>query len=506
MTVYPIRISILKYFTVALICALIFSSCNEKTSQTADHHEHGSEPLSYTLYSDKTELFVEFNPMVAGKSVSFAAHFTVLGDKYLPLTEGTVTLSLITGVKGVRVKATEPSSPGIFRLALKPLTPGKGKLVFEIETKTYLDTIVIDNVEVFPDENSIRLTEAAHSGNEITYLKEQAWKTEFANMPVRRIPFQEVIYTSGVIRSAPGDVSAVAATASGIIRFADGIFPGISVKQGQNLFVISGNNLTTGNPEINYQSARALYEKAKKDYERASELIKDKIISEREFQQVKLEFENAERNYQLFAKNYTSAGIVIKSPLSGFITELPIGDGSFVEPGALLAYVSPNNRLILSAEVSSRFFDRLPDVKSATFKIAGTDTVYNTDNLNGRIISYGKQTGSGTAYLPVNIEMKNPGNIIPGNPAEIYLKTNAVSEVLVLPLSSLIEEQGKFYVYVQVAGESFDKREVLCGPGDGVNVQVLSGISEGERVVTKGAYNIKLSSASGALPAHGHVH
>jgi membrane fusion protein, heavy metal efflux system len=61
-------------------------------------------------------------------------------------------------------------------------------------------------------------------------------------------------------------------------------------------------------------------------------------------------------------------------------------------------------------------------------------------------------------------------------------------------------------VYVQTGGESFQKREVKLGAADGINVQLLSGVEEGERVVTKGAYQIKLSQASGTMPAHGHEH
>jgi multidrug efflux pump subunit AcrA (membrane-fusion protein) len=61
-------------------------------------------------------------------------------------------------------------------------------------------------------------------------------------------------------------------------------------------------------------------------------------------------------------------------------------------------------------------------------------------------------------------------------------------------------------VYIQTAGETFDKRAVTLGIQDGVNVQVVAGTKEGERVVTKGAYMIKLATQSGNVPAHGHEH
>jgi multidrug efflux pump subunit AcrA (membrane-fusion protein) len=60
--------------------------------------------------------------------------------------------------------------------------------------------------------------------------------------------------------------------------------------------------------------------------------------------------------------------------------------------------------------------------------------------------------------------------------------------------------------FVQVSGETFEKRELKVGIRDSGFVQVLEGIKAGERVVTKGAYAIRLSSISGVIPAHGHAH
>jgi multidrug efflux pump subunit AcrA (membrane-fusion protein) len=44
------------------------------------------------------------------------------------------------------------------------------------------------------------------------------------------------------------------------------------------------------------------------------------------------------------------------------------------------------------------------------------------------------------------------------------------------------------------------------GVDNGNEVQILSGLKEGDRVVTKGAYQVKLASASNAIPAHNHEH
>ena len=61
-------------------------------------------------------------------------------------------------------------------------------------------------------------------------------------------------------------------------------------------------------------------------------------------------------------------------------------------------------------------------------------------------------------------------------------------------------------MFVQVSGETFQKRDAVLGIRDGDRMEVKSGVNEGERVVTDGAYAILLSTKSGTIPAHGHAH
>lgn len=109
-------------------------------------------------------------------------------------------------------------------------------------------------------------------------------------------------------------------------------------------------------------------------------------------------------------------------------------------------------------------------------------------------------------FVPLNFEIDNKGSIISGSAVEIYLKTKPIRDALVIPYSALLEEQGHYFVYVQTSGEGFQKRELKLGANDGSSIQVLSGIKENERVVTKGAYQIKLATMSSKMPAHGHAH
>jgi multidrug efflux pump subunit AcrA (membrane-fusion protein) len=161
---------------------------------------------------------------------------------------------------------------------------------------------------------------------------------------------------------------------------------------------------------------------------------------------------------------------------------------------------------MLQVNVSQRYFQKLPTISAANFKIISEETVYNTEEMNGKVISFGKSTSENASFIPITFEIDNIGNIIPGSVAEVFLKSTAIPDALVIPSSALMEELGNFFVFVQTGGETFEKREIKLGGNDGKYVQVLSGLKEGERVVTKGAYAIKLASASGAIPEHGHSH
>jgi membrane fusion protein, heavy metal efflux system len=180
--------------TLIFVFVIFFAwSCKSKSSdEVAGEAELAS--LSYTLYTDSTELFVEFKPLVVGETSRFAAHLTRLGENFTAYTEGNVTVSLLQDDKGLKNSVDSPSSPGIFRLALKPVRAGMGKLVFDIEAPGIRDQLTIDSIEVYPDiKSAIAAQPEEVASDDISYLKEQAWKVEFANAPVRKGTMFDVV-------------------------------------------------------------------------------------------------------------------------------------------------------------------------------------------------------------------------------------------------------------------------------------------------------------------------
>jgi RND family efflux transporter MFP subunit len=495
-----------KILLLAGVCLFGMVACKQKTAKV-DTAE-GLEPLAYTLYTDKSELFVEFKPLVVGQTSKFAAHLTKLGENFLPYTEGTVTVSFIQGGKSIMNTANAPSSPGIFRLALQPAQAGIGKLVFDIQTAAFTDQLIIDNIPAFTDEKSAI---AAHpketGGSDISYLKEQAWKVEFANAPVRRETMFDVVRATGEILSAPGDEVTVAAKSNGIVTFVgNSNVTGSAIRAGQTMFNITGGEIPFENVNAAKQTASAELVTARSAYERASELIKDKLITQAEFQNTKLRYEQAQIALNNLSRNYSAGGKSLSSPINGFVKAIVVSEGQYVSAGQPLATITKNQRLILKADVSLKDADKINSIQEANFTIIQNKQSYNTKDLNGKVLAVGKTTAGNSPFIPVHFQIDSKQGMLPGSFAEVFLKTSPINDALVIPTSALIEEQGVFYAYVQTEGESFQKRELKLGANDGQKVQVLSGVSEGERVVTKGGYQIKLSQASGSLPTHGHEH
>jgi RND family efflux transporter MFP subunit len=198
--------------------------------------------------------------------------------------------------------------------------------------------------------------------------------------------------------------------------------------------------------------------------------------------------------------------VAVAAPIGGYIKNLLVKEGDYVAVGQPLATVTQNNRLFLRADVSERYYKYLNGISSANFKTPYDNQVYELEALNGKLLSVGKAAGSGSYYVPVTFSFDNKGDIIPGSYVEIFLLSQQQENALVLPVEALTEEQGSYYIYKQVHPERYMKQLVSLGASDGTRVQILSGVSAGDKVVMRGAYQVKLANTSNAIPGHSHEH
>lgn len=347
--------------------------------------------------------------------------------------------------------------------------------------------------------------ESSHAGGSDEIILPPA-KAQAAGVKVSTIEpgtFNQVIKTSGQVMAAQGDESVAVATVAGVVSFRGKVVEGMSVNKGTPLVILSSKNMADGDP---VQRARIAYEVSKKEYERMKALVGNKIVSEKDFAQAEQAYENARISYEAVAKNHSASGQAVTSPISGYVKSLLVKEGDYVQVGQPLVSVTQNRKLFLRADVSEKYYPYLSTIGSANFCTPYNNKVYTLKDLNGRMLSYGKASGENGYYVPVTFEFDNKGDVIPGSFVEVFLLSSPMENVLSVPHSALTEEQGSFFIYLQLDEEGYKKQLVTLGADNGESVQLLSGVKAGDRVVTQGAYQVKLASASNAIPAHSHEH
>ncbi len=503
-----------KMFLAALL-AIAFAGCQNsnkpKANETTESHDaHEEVKFQYTAYSKDFEVFAEADAFVVGETANVLSHFSSLPD-FKALESGSMTIRLVVNGKEVSQTLDKPTRKGIYSFDIQPETAGKGSLKFEIQSDNGTFEVVVPEVTIFTSDKEAH--EASENvviskTNTTVFTKEQSWKVDFATDFPSNEPFGQIIKTTAQIQSSQGDEMIVSAKTNGIVMISgSAVLEGKDVSKGQTLFSISGSEMADNNISVRYAEAKNNLEKAKADYERSTELAKDKIVSAKDLLGAKNQYDNAKAVFDNLNTNFSASGQSVKSPISGFVKQVLVKNGTYVEAGHPIVVVAQNKTLLLNAEVQQKYASILGSIASANIRTIQDNQTYSLEQLNGKVLSFGKATNSDNFLIPVALQIDNIGSFTAGGFVEVYLKTVTNTLALTVPTTSLLEDQGAFFVYVQVTPELFEKREVRIGTTDGVRTEIRAGLNGGERVVTKGAILIKLAQATGTLDAHsGHVH
>ena len=352
-------------------------------------------------------------------------------------------------------------------------------------------------------EEEMHAGEKAGHSDEIILTPEKAKAAGVEAEAVHAGTFRNVIHTSGQILAAQGEEATVVAASSGVVSFSRKVAEGMQVGKGTELLSVSAAHIQDGDP---VQKAKVAYEKAKEEYERAQKLVSSQIVSQKDFAALREAYENARLTYEALKPSQSGKGVSVKSPIGGFIKTCLVKEGDYVTVGQPLMTVTQTRRLVLKAEVSERYYAQLSQVISANFQTPYNNKVYSLESLGGKLLSFGKSSGDTSYYVPVTFEFDNRGDMVPGSFVGVYLLSGERNGVLSLPVSALTEEQGVYFVYLKLDAECYKKQEVKLGASDGSRVEILSGIKDGDTVVTRGVIHVKLASASNAIPAHTHNH
>ncbi len=516
----------------ALLLAALLCACR---GDARDEHGHGHGPdrgapaelpgQSVTIWAQRTELFMEYPPLIAGKEARFAAHVTELPSfKAVTAGKASVTVKLAGGASEVAT-ADAPASPGLFRPALVPKQAGACELTFRIEGPQVTETLAAGPCRVFADEAEARKAlagEEAEPPGRIAFTKEQQWKTDFALVQVAPRDLQDGVRASGEIRPVAGRQARVAAPVAGRVELATPApLLGTPVKRGAVLATIAPRAAAGADRATLAADAAALDAEvaaAKAELARAQRLVADQAAPARTVDEARTRLQVAEarragaggRLAQLDASATGGGGgrrFELRAPIDGILVTIDAATGESVEEGKALFDVIDLDRVWLVAHVFEPDVPRVEGARAAWFTIEGHAQPFTIDETTGKLVTVGRVIDPKTRTVPVIFEVANAdGRLRIGNFTKVVIATGAPRRALAIPESAIVDDAGKAVAYVMIEGEAFERRPLRLGIRSNGWVEVLEGVAAGERVVATGAYELRLAAAAGAVPAHGHAH
>ncbi len=505
-------------FGVLIVVALL-AGCRNESPPAKTPEEPAT--VSVTHWTEKTELFMEYPPLVAGEKARFAVHLTDLRT-FKPVTAGRVLVEL-HGTEGSveSSSSTAPSRPGFFGVEVLAKEPGTYTMTVRLDSAGLEDIHELRRVTVYANATQAAAAVQEQEGEAISFLKEQQWTLEFATETVTERSLRESLWVPAEVRPRTGGKAEVTAPVAGRLSASSPIPAiGTSVAIGQTLAYLVPR---TGSPadraalQFALAEAAAALELARKDRERAERLLAagaipskrvDEARATESTAQAKLEAARARlAQYEATRRGEgdtpENALFLLRAPLSGVVAESHATAGASVEEGESLFRIVAVDTVHVVASVPESDALRLRRLTGAEIEVPGVEQPLSS----GRLVSVGRVIDPASRTLSVIYEVPNRERLLAvGQAVFLRLFTSAKSTAPAVPESALVDDAGRPVIFVQVGGESFERRPVRLGNREAGYVHVLEGVKPGERVVTRGAYLIRLAALSPQIPAHGHAH
>ncbi|MCA1576640.1 MAG: efflux RND transporter periplasmic adaptor subunit [Acidobacteria bacterium] len=392
-------------------------------------------------------------------------------------------------------------------------------------------------------QRTIEAPSAATNTGTVRFLMEQQWLIRMKLALVEEQTVARQITATGRVIPSANSQAVVAPPVGGILSGRNLPRVGQQVAQGQTIAVIQQTatsaeqaqvraaaaslNLENARLEADrrtasgeVEAARVRLDLATKEAARAQRLYERKAFSERQLQAAEADLKAAKAGYDAAVKRLealtsspavadarrgvgsANASYTVRAPLSGYVTKVNKSIGEQVQPGEAIVEISNLNTVWVEAPIFERDLNRLGGSVSATF----TTPAYPDQEFKGVVLDIGAVIDEQTRASKVIFQLPNAGRALRlGMQANVRLDAGEQVTAILIPKEAVLEHEGKKIVYVLLSGEEFERREVIIGDEMGANVAVLSGLNKGERVVTQGAYQLKLQELKPA-EAGAHTH
>jgi membrane fusion protein, heavy metal efflux system len=497
-----------------------------------DAHDHGHaaghahaeaeepEPIAVTRWSDRHELFVEFPLPEPSKPVSFHAHLTRLGD-FQAVTQGRFTVRFKSAATvAAEARVDRVKRPGIFTPALTAPAAGSYQLEMVYDHEGKPDVFDCGTVQVGGPPPK----EAEPSGA-LSFLKEQQWKVPFATAWAKKHPLSRELEVPGTVEPAGGEQLTVGAPTGG--RFFHNpkleLAEGRTVKKGDVLgFIapsVAGDDY--GRLQLSVDESRIDKERAELEIARVEPLVSQGLLPERRLLDLRAQLASSGARLEAAQKRLGrviapggAGGLPIKSTLAGVVTQVLVSNGEPVEGGAALARIGGTDHVWIRARFVAKPPSELRGARPSAVRLPDRKRIELTES-RARLLSSQPvvEPASRVATWIVDVAPMAPsGGTAPAGATDLTVGSSVVVElaigaprtVLAVPRSAVVEVNTRPFVFVQIHGESFEKRAVQLGAASGDLVEIERGVSENERIVTRGGFDVHLASLMGSVESHRH--
>ncbi len=483
-----------------------------------DHGLTDERPtVAVTHWTERSELFMEYPVFVAGESGRSAIHVTDLAD-FAPLTEGEAVV-VLRGQDGRILEFRDgPSRPGIFGVDFEVDRPGVYDMSLRVAAPNLQDVHELGPVTVHAP--GAALPSEDEQGEGISFLKEQQWTLEFETSEVAERGIQSSITVPGTIESRSGGDALLTAPVPGRVDPGARVpVPGTRVRSGAILARIAPRSDDLRDAAglraalVEAEQAQAL---AVQERDRAERLVEARALPKRRLDEANAalaasaaRLEAARERWSRFESLSQSgdgtaqaAMFLLRAPFDGVISDVRFTAGVSVEANqALMRVVDPDRVHVVGA---------VPETLAAELA-----SVTGAELVPGRrgAIDLGRPLGinpvidpvARTAEIRFALDNRESGLRV-GQAVKLRLFLGEEHAATAIPESAVVDDGGRPVVFVQTGGESFERRPVQLGVSAEGFVQVIAGVEQGERVVSRGAYLVRLAAMSTQIPAHGHVH
>ncbi len=228
-------------------------------------------------------------------------------------------------------------------------------------------------------------------------------------------------------------------------------------------------------PSTQYYQSKAAYENSLSTYERYKTLFEAGGVSAQNLDNVKTQYEVNKANWETISKM-----VNVLSPISGFVTKVSVTNTEDVRKEAVLVTVADLRKIKASIQVSE---EEINDVQKGGKAIAE----WQNHKIDGIITQVDMAMDPITQSFNADIVFENPNAVVKaGVTADITIISNSLGyESITLQRKDLVKKGNDFYVFVY-QNEKAVMKKVELGKSSGVNVEILSGINEGDKIITEG--------------------